>query len=76
MYKAEDICDRRCINGTDSRQMEYDRADKEVAEMSKIKVNEQRAVDEFQELTAIDAPSFGGASDGRPADREIKRTWF
>ena len=38
--------------------MEYDRADKEVAEMSKIKVNEQRAVDEFQELTAIDAPSF------------------
>lgn len=39
--------------------MENDRADKEVAEMSKIKVNEQRAVDEFQELTAIDAPSFG-----------------
>lgn len=61
---------------TDSRQMENDRADKEVAEMSKIKVNEQRTVDEFQELTAIDAPSFGELSDGRPADREIKRTWF
>ena len=31
--------------------------------MSKIKVNEQRAVDEFQELTAIDAPSFGEERD-------------
>ena len=48
--------------------MEYDRADKEVAEMSKIKVNEQRAVDEFQELTAIDAPSFG---ERQMADRLI-----
>lgn len=48
--------------------MEYDRADKEVAEMSKIKVNEQRTVDEFQELTAIDAPSFG---ERQMADRLI-----
>ena len=48
--------------------MENDRADKEVAEMSKIKVNEQRAVDEFQELTAIDAPSFG---ERQMADRLI-----
>ena len=48
--------------------MEYDRADKEVAEMSKIKVNEQRAVDEFQELTAIDASSFG---ERQMADRLI-----
>lgn len=48
--------------------MEYDRADKEVAEMSKIKVNEQRAVDEFQELTAIDVPSFG---ERQMADRLI-----
>ena len=48
--------------------MEYDRADKEVAEMSKIKVNEQRAVDEFQELTVIDAPSFG---ERQMADRLI-----
>ena len=48
--------------------MEYDRADKEVAEMSKIKVNEQRADDEFQELTAIDAPSFG---ERQMADRLI-----
>lgn len=48
--------------------MEYDRADKEVAEMSKIKVNEQRAVDEFRELTAIDAPSFG---ERQMADRLI-----
>jgi len=39
-----------------------------VAEMSKIKVNEQRAVDEFQELTAIDAPSFG---ERQMADRLI-----
>ena len=36
--------------------------------MSKIKVNEQRAVDEFQELTAIDAPSFG---ERQMADRLI-----
>ena len=48
--------------------MENDRADKEVVEMSKIKVNEQRAVDEFQELTAIDAPSFG---ERQMADRLI-----
>ena len=48
--------------------MEYDRADKEVAEMSKIKVNEQRAVDEFQELTAIDVPSF---EERQMADRLI-----
>ena len=48
--------------------MENDRADKEVAEMSKIKVNEQRTVDEFQELTAIDAPSFG---ERQMADRLI-----
>ena len=36
--------------------------------MSKIKVNEQRAVDEFQELTAIDASSFG---ERQMADRLI-----
>lgn len=48
--------------------MENDRADKEVVEMSKIKVNEQRAVDEFQELTVIDAPSFG---ERQMADRLI-----
>ena len=50
--------------------MENDRADKEVAEMSKIEVNEKRVVDEFQELTAIDAPSFG---EREMADRLIPK---
>lgn len=36
--------------------------------MSKIEVNEKRVVDEFQELTAIDAPSFG---ERQMADRLI-----
>lgn len=47
-----------------------DRADKEVAEMSRIEVNEKRVVDEFQELTAIDAPSFG---EREMADRLIPK---
>ena len=59
MSQAADICDGRCTGQTDD-----DRADKEVAEMSKIEVNEKRVVDEFQELTAIDAPSFGEARKG------------
>ena len=38
--------------------------------MSKIEVNEKRVVDEFQELTAIDAPSFG---EREMADRLIPK---
>ena len=48
--------------------MEYDRADKEEAEISKIKVNEQREVNEYQEQTAIEAQSFG---ERQMADRLI-----
>ena len=65
MSQAADICDGRCTGQTDD-----DRADKEVAEMSKIEVNEKRVVDEFQELTAIDAPSFG---EREMADRLIPK---
>lgn len=36
--------------------------------MSKIEVNEKRVVDEFQELTAIDVPSF---EERQMADRLI-----
>ena len=54
-----EICEERRIISQMFSGMQNDRADKEVAEMSKIEVNEKRTVDEFQELTAIDAPSFG-----------------
>ena len=53
-----EICEERRIICQMFSGMQNDRADKEVAEMSKIEVNAKRVVDEFQELTAIDAPSF------------------
>ena len=65
-----EICEERRIICQMFSGMQNDRADKEVAEMSKIEVNEKRTVDEFQELTAIDAPSFG---EREMADRLIPK---
>ena len=63
MYKVASAREENCAQNNHQTDTcpgsKRNRADKEVAEMSKIKVNEKRAVDEFQELTAIDAPSFG-----------------